>query len=212
MEKSYLSFEVKAADEYGVIEGYAGYFNNVDRQGDILLKGSLQSKSVKVPLLAHHDPREIIGSAIVTEDEKGYRYKGVLAVTSQSETVRKRAEEYYHLVKEGHLNKNSIGYVTKDHEWKKHTEGNKEYAVRLLKSVELLEVSLVPIPANDRAVVTGIKTYTENEVKELIRSLEERILLLEKQLEEKQVDFHFQLHGSKTPDLSLILAKRMGLF
>ena len=48
------SFEVKASDEFGTITGYAGVFDVLDRGNDILKRGALGKKSIKVPMMANH--------------------------------------------------------------------------------------------------------------------------------------------------------------
>lgn len=161
VHKNAIEFEVKSmADgevQKGIIEGYAAHFGNVDRQGDILVKGSLQAKEVRVPMFWNHNDNIVVGSAVVWEDAKGFRYRGEFALNSESEDVRRDAMKAYALAKDGHVTKNSFGYIVHDKEYK-HIKGY-DRPVRMLKKVEIFEISLVPVPSNNMAEVTSVKNY-----------------------------------------------------
>lgn len=61
--------EFKASEEEkGVIEGYAAYYNNIDRHGDIIEPGTFKNAR-KVPIFGYHDPREGVGVGEVKEDK-----------------------------------------------------------------------------------------------------------------------------------------------
>lgn len=166
-----VEVEIKASeDERGVINGYAAYFDNIDRHGDILKGGSLTQKTVKVPLLLNHDTGDVVGHAIVTEDEKGYSYKGVLAVDSESDTLRERARYAYALVKEGHIRHNSIGFIPTDTKLVKE----KNRLVRHITGVDLGEVSLVPVPANPKAENYAVKGFDAAELESLVEQIVDR--------------------------------------
>ena len=62
------------------------------------------------------------------------------------------------------INTLSIGFRIKEYEYDK--DGN-----RLIKNLELFEFSLVTIPANDQAIVTGLKSaeMTEREFEKFLR-------------------------------------------
>lgn len=154
------SFEVKAADEFGTITGYAGVFDVLDRGNDILKKGALGKKSIKVPMMANHH-EGVIGHAIVTEDEKGLHYVGKLAVDSKSQKLRERAEEWYYAVKEGHVDRNSFGYIPLEAELVRKKINGREVIARELKRIDLVEVSIVPVPMNPYAGVSSVKALDE---------------------------------------------------
>ncbi|WP_018130706.1 HK97 family phage prohead protease [Effusibacillus pohliae] len=218
-EKVYLDYSVEfkaSKDEKGVIEGYASTFGNVDRQLDIVMAGAFAGGRTKVPIFGMHNPREGIGVGRVKEDEKGLFITIKLAVDNEdSEILRERAKEYYAMAKEGIIERMSIGFRTLDAEYQPKKIGGQEKIVRLIKKADLLEVSLVPIPANDLARITGVKSYTEDKLKAAVeaatKSLEERIRDLESKLEALKQPMAHHVHTG-SPDISAIVAKRLGLF
>lgn len=96
------------------------------------------------------------------------------------------AEEYsfadtvYKLVKGKYINGVSIGARVKEAEWIKDKEGR--VIGRKFTSLELLEVSIVPIPADSKALITAVKSGTASiEVVEecLSKSFEDTLDLIE---------------------------------
>lgn len=163
MEHKGFAFEVKEVTDEGTIEGYAAVFGNVDKGGDKILPGafveslrkaSLQGRTVK--MLFNHDPNQPIGVwNDLAEDAKGLWGKGRLVMDVP------KAREVHALLKAKALGGLSIGYVTDESEW----EGN----VRLLKTVQLYEVSPVTFPMNERAKISSVKS--EEGVSEIIDKL-----------------------------------------
>lgn len=95
-----------------------------------------------------------------------------LAINAESERLRQRALEYYSMVKEGIISRMSVGFiVNKAEEDIKEINGQERF-VRVIKEGELLEVSLVPIPANDKARVTNVKAL-EDRIEKLAAENEE---------------------------------------
>src|SRR5690606_38485600 len=76
------------SDEEVIIYGYASWYGNLDRNVNIIQRGALKGKKLKVPLSCNHDDGDVVGSAEVTEDEKGMRYRAKLAIDSMSQTLR----------------------------------------------------------------------------------------------------------------------------
>ncbi|MFG6083912.1 HK97 family phage prohead protease [Paracoccus litorisediminis] len=143
--------EIKNLTDEGVIEGYASIFNNVDAGGDKVVPGAFVESLAKarqvgrtVKMLWHHDPSQPIGIwEDLAEDGKGLRGRGRLVMEVP------KAREVHALMKAGAVGGLSIGYRT----IKAEPEGN----VRLLKQVELFEVSPVTFPMNDRAKISSVK-------------------------------------------------------
>jgi HK97 family phage prohead protease len=131
----------------GRFSGYASTFNNVDETDDVCVKGcfkkSIAAKGAKRPLLWQHGMSELIGSVLVTEDEKGLLVQGSINLEVE------KGEEAYALLKSGDLGSMSIGYSVKEWDMKDN--------IRQLKELDLFEVSLVTFPANVKAVVTDVK-------------------------------------------------------
>lgn len=143
--------EIKAADDGSwTVAGYISTFGNVDHQGDVVIKGAfaetLQTGN-SIKFLFGHDNRSVIGVPLsLKEDDHGLFGRFRISKTSLGQDV-------YTLLKDGALDAFSIGYVPTDVDYDGET--------RLLKSVELLEASVVAIPANERALVTAVKERLE---------------------------------------------------
>lgn len=151
MEIKNCALEVKELTDEGVIEGYASVFGNVDRGGDKVMPGAFAESLAKarqtgrkVKMLWQHNPGQPIGVwDDLAEDAKGLWVKGRLIMEVA------QAREAHALMKAGALGGLSIGYTTKASE----PDGN----VRLLKSVDLYEISPVTFPMNERAKISSVK-------------------------------------------------------
>lgn len=155
METKHLPLEWKATPE-GVIEGYGAIFGNVDAGGDVLLPGAFSDSlksGRKVKMLREHCPDDVIGVwDEVIEETGGLRVKGRILMTISD------GKDAFELVKAGAIDGLSIGYRTVESEY--NNAGN-----RLLKAVDLWEVSLVTFPMNELARVDAVKAaeMTERE-------------------------------------------------
>lgn len=154
-----FSFEVKLDAATRRISGYASVFGNVDSTGDTVLAGSFaKSVSMRMPkMLYQHDSDDLIGVwDTAREDAKGLFVEGRLAETPLG-------NEAYTLAKMGALDSMSIGYNVIQSEY--DAKG-----VRLLKEIDLWEVSLVTFPANDQATITNVKGHnSEREFENFLR-------------------------------------------
>lgn len=152
--------EIKSLTDEGVVEGYASIFNNVDHGGDKVVPGAFVDSLAKarqggrtVKMLWSHDPSQPIGVwEDLAEDGKGLRGTGRLVMEVS------KAREVHALMKAGAVGGLSIGYRTINSE----PEGN----VRLLKQVELFEISPVTFPMNDRAKISAVKADGVDEIVE----------------------------------------------
>lgn len=138
--------DVAVDEDTGTFEGYAAVFGNVDRDNDILLKGAAQFET-QVPLLAYHDQTRPVGVATLCADDFGIKCKGTVALGTNE------GKQMHELLKVGAVASMSIGYRTKA------ASRDKASGVRTLKSVQVMEVSLVPVPANAEARVLAVKAY-----------------------------------------------------
>lgn len=140
--------ELKARGDDGwSFSGYASTFGNIDEGGDVVLRGAfLDTLARRVPrLLWQHDIHEPIGRVVtLAEDDRGLRGEFKISRTA-------RGHDAYQLLKDGAIDSMSIGYIPEDQEF------DDQYNVRKLKSVDLLEISLVSIPMNAEAIVTAVK-------------------------------------------------------
>lgn len=143
----------------------AGYANTVDRDrtGDVVLP-SAWAKGVnnfrKNPiLLFQHKHDEPIGRVNkIRVDPKGIFVEA---------TVSSANSKVHRLVSEGALKSFSVGFLIKD---QKH-DSKKD--VTTITEVELLEISVVSIPANQESLFSVRKAFdTETEYQDFIKSME----------------------------------------
>jgi HK97 family phage prohead protease len=143
-------YELKASiavDDAGVITGLAWPFGSPDRTGDEIAPGAFKSAKPPLPLLFAHNPSEPLGAwDAITETRKGLEVKGRLLVDDVA-----RAKEVRALVKSGAVRGLSIGFVTK-------SASARKGGGRLIKALELVEISLVTVPAHPGARVTNAKS------------------------------------------------------
>ena len=138
---------------YGTFEGYGSVFGNKDLGNDVIEKGAFE-KSLKsrkpqnVKLLYQHKSDMPIGVFDeIKEDEHGLVVKGRLALKTQA------GAEAYELLKMGALDGLSIGFRVNPKEVSYDRRANK----RIIKEVDLMEVSLVTFPMNPQATVRSVK-------------------------------------------------------
>tara|TARA_R110002012_G_scaffold216320_1_gene387390 strand:- start:1135 stop:1812 length:678 start_codon:yes stop_codon:yes gene_type:complete len=161
-----LSCEFKRidTDEDGSFEGYGSVFNNKDLGNDVIRKGSFsrtiaEKKPNQIKLLYQHKTDEPIGVIdAIEEDSKGLKIKGRLAMGTQ------KGREVYELMKMGALDSMSIGYRLAPDGYK-YDDKNKR---RVIKEVDLMEISMVTFPMNPKAKVTKVKRsdFDEMDVRE----------------------------------------------
>ena len=157
-----FNFEVKEIDDEGKFSGYASVFDVIDFNGDIIIKGAFEkSIAEKTPLLLwQHDHGQPIGVfERINEDNKGLYVEGRLLLDIE------KAREVFILLKNRAIRGLSIGYVSREWEWKNEGE-----LVRVLKDIDLWEISLVSFPANEAALVDDIKSiHTTRDAEEYLR-------------------------------------------
>lgn len=159
-------------DDDLVITGHAST-NDEDRSGDIIVTDAWRKPEalkdyLKNPIvLAFHDMSRPIGKTIGHEvDEKG------LKITAR---ISKAAGDIRELIKEGILSAFSVGFMIKDADW--DTQSGTFY----IKEVELFEVSVVSVPANQNALFSIEKNFSNPEEydefkKQFIKESEETLM------------------------------------
>lgn len=169
LEKKCSIFEIKSLDKIGKFCGYASVFNIEDSYKDTIVVGAfsntLKTKNVKsdIKLLWQHDQTKPIGYFnIIKEDSIGLYVEGQIMLDIQ------QGLEAYNLIKNKSVNGLSIGYSVKKSDF------NKIKKSRILKEVELFEISIVTFPANEYANITFCKS------KNLEETIVEKIKMLEK--------------------------------
>lgn len=145
LERFDFGCELKYADggdQAGLVTGYGSVFGKVDRGGDVVVKGAFRQslrewreRKAAVPMLWDHDPKEPIGVwTEISEDDTGLKLKGELVLDVP------RAQQVRALMMRGAVSGTSIGYKTRDHAI------DRASGARLLKNVDLWEVSIVTFP------------------------------------------------------------------
>ncbi|WP_301149000.1 HK97 family phage prohead protease [Mycobacterium simiae] len=147
----------------GQFEGWASTFGNTDSQNDRVMPGAfakgLTSDRV-VPLNWEHrgsvDPRALVGQLVKAEEVP----EG-LHVTGQFDLETEFGAAAYRAVKARRVGALSIGYAI--NRATKAADGVNE-----LHDLDLIEVSIVARPANDRAVITAAKSADTTAIRERI--------------------------------------------
>ena len=148
-----IPFEMKLDEGKRIVEGYASTFGNKDLVGDIVEKGAF-AKTIQERFPANQikvcwQHGEVIGKPVhMEEDSKGLYVQAKIAKTSLG-------NDALELVREGVVDRMSIGYNVIQDKYDSQTK------TRYLKELRLKEFSLVTFPANEAALVTGVKTAQE---------------------------------------------------
>jgi uncharacterized protein len=147
--------EVKSSGDNWEVKGYASTFGNVDLGGDVVMKSAFDGwlagwktgdRAFKTRFLYSHQPSMILGRPTeMRADAKGLFVKASISKTQLGQDVRT-------LVNDGALDSFSIGYIPTGVEFD-------DSGVRLLKEISLPEFSLVAMPMNPEAAVTGSKAF-----------------------------------------------------
>lgn len=176
-----FSFAVKAVGsgvageaEAGTIEGYASTFGGApDAYGDVIAPGAFAESLAKhrregtspLMLWGHSSFDPPIGNwTEFAEDGKGLWVKGDIDLDDPMGARVHRA------LKRKAMKGLSIGYETKDSETDPKRPG-----VRILKAVDLWEVSPVNFPAQPRASVDTVKSYLKEGSLPDLRQFEESL-------------------------------------
>ena len=160
--KACVKSELK--EDGGVVKGYASTFDrDPDAYGDVVSKGvfakslerwkALNEEGKYIPLLWGHDtedPKSNIGRVVdAIEDERG------LLVTAEFDADNEKAQYVRKLVQEGRVYQFSFAFEVVNQAQVTLENGVK---ANELQELELFEVSLVQIPADQHATVEEVKS------------------------------------------------------
>ena len=159
MRVLHKNFELSGLKTAGLADGefigWASAYGNIDSQGDRVVKGAFAAsvKSITdgdvVPILWEHkadDPRMQVGQIKAAEEtDEGLRVHVALDLDTETGAAA------YKSVKSRRVKSLSIGYGVR--KATKAADGAQE-----LTDLDLVEVSLVARPANDRATITASKS------------------------------------------------------
>ncbi len=155
MQTLNLKLDVKALNDRE-FEGYGSVFNALDLVGDIVAPGAFKESLAEheaagtMPMMFWmHQPDQVAGAWVsMSEDRRGLAVKGELADTQLGNEMRT-------LLKMQAVRGLSIGFRTRDSEWMDDDENGLH---RVIKEVDLVEVSLVSMAANPLAQVSAVKS------------------------------------------------------
>lgn len=149
------TLSIKELGEKGEFKGYASTFGGEpDSYGDVIAQGAYsesladhKSKETMPKMFWQHNSSEPIGKWLdATEDDVG------LLVTGKLNMGVQRAREAYELLKEGDIDGLSIGYRVKEFSVDTETD------IYTLEKVNLHEISIVSIGANESATIESVKS------------------------------------------------------
>lgn len=144
--------DVEVATDARTIKGYASVFGDVDSYGDTIVKGAyagtIKAAAGKgLPMLWQHATDYLIGRwTSFKEDDKGLLIEGRLT------PGHSKAEDVYASLKNGDVDGLSIGFSIPPGGASERGDG-----VRVLKKIDLREVSVVVMPADRNAVISAVK-------------------------------------------------------
>lgn len=172
MKTKACPIKVKVGPDAGLSDGefvaYASVFGNKDAYGDVVQRGAFThtlaewaAKDAVIPLLWGHktdDPDFNLGHIVsAEEDEHG------LKVHARLDLEQPKAATTYRLLKAGRVSQMSFAYNVIDGEYVEPEGEGKSWrdAYFSLKEVDLFEVSVVPIGANQETEILAVKSALE---------------------------------------------------
>lgn len=145
--------EIKSIDNLGQFSGYASVFNIIDSYNDIILpqafKNSLNNNKEVKMLWQHQQDKPIGYFTTIKEDSIGLYVEGQILLDLQ------QGLEAYKLIKNRGVNGLSIGYCVKQAEY------DSKNNTRIIKEIDLFEISIVTFPANKYSNITYCKSLDE---------------------------------------------------
>jgi hypothetical protein len=151
---SSLDYAIRfAADDVGVFTGHAAVFGEPNSFNEVVAPGAFKAtladhkaRGIAPPMLWSHRTDEIVGVwTDLREDETG------LAVAGRLVTETAKGAEALALMKAGALTGLSIGFRARQQE-----RGPK--GIRVLTEIELVEISLVALPAAPAARIKDVRS------------------------------------------------------
>ena len=151
VHRAYALFHVKSVDaDRRVISGIATT-PEPDRVGDIIEPLGVSFKN-PLPLLLFHDAKKPVGFTTFKKPTKaGIEFTATLPTIDEPGTLKDRVDEAWQSIKSGLVSGVSIGFRAIEEAFNKETGG-----FRFLKT-EVMELSLVTVPANASATIHSIK-------------------------------------------------------
>lgn len=145
-----LKFTDMAMDDR-TFKGYASTWD-IDRVGDVIHQGAfkktIQERGNQIKVLFNHN--QAIGKPLtMREDAKGLYVEAKISKTALG-------DEVLELMRDGVIDQMSIGFSIPNGKSSMDHEG-----IRHIHEVKLYEFSPVTFPANEAAIITGVKSLTD---------------------------------------------------
>ena len=146
----------------GEFSGYASVFDSVDLGGDQIQKGAYtktlnewSSKGMLPQMLYYHNSYDIIGEwTKMVEDSKGLYVEGRLWI--RGEEKMENAQRAYNILKSNSVKGLSIGFgIPEGGAEEQEFNGGR---IRILKEIQLFEVSIAPWAMEPKASVNNVKS------------------------------------------------------
>ena len=182
--KLFSNQSIKSIDEDKRQASYIISTDEVDRMGEVVEQSwDLKNYEANPIVLFGHDPSKpenVLGKALsITTEKDGDRSITSALVQFAEAGTSKGVDTVWSLVKQGILKTVSVGFIP-------HTYKNTdtEDTPTVLSDNELLEFSIVPIPANPRAVALALtdESISEKDAKWLIKQYETESTYLKKSI------------------------------
>lgn len=134
-------------EKYGIVKGYASYFDNMDSDKDIIKQGAykktIEENGYRVKYYYQHKLDQPLGKIKeLYEDEKGLMFVAEMPKTTLGTDVLE-------LMKAGVITENSVGIMPIQ---KQIMDGYRE-----ITEAKLYEISAVSLAANDQAKILDVK-------------------------------------------------------
>lgn len=155
MHKAYSLLHVKSIDEDKRIITGVATSPTPDRMGDIVEPDGITFKN-PLPLLLYHDSRQPVGTAKLDKPTKdGVTFTAQIATIAEPGRLQERVDEAWQSVKNRLLRGVSIGFrpLNEAMDFMQDSGGIR------FRETEILELSLVAIPANVDATIASIKSF-----------------------------------------------------
>lgn len=149
-----FDLSIKAVKDDGFFSGYGSVFGVTDSYNEVVAPGAFvdsladrKARNRPIPVLWQHQSSQPLGVySKVQEDGTGLYVEGKLLTGEVAQ-----AREAHALMKAGAVTGLSIGY------WPRESSFDEKTGIRTLNRVDLEEVSIVTMPANDDARIDAIK-------------------------------------------------------
>lgn len=152
--RAYSQITVKSFDEDRRVFSGVASTPEVDRVGDIV-EPSGAKFAADLPLLLFHDSRRPVGRVKLHKPTaEGIKFDARIPKIDEPGTLKDRVDEAWQSVKAGLIKAVSIGFRAFDDGIELMKGGGLKFT-----DFEILELSLVPVPANAGATITDIKSF-----------------------------------------------------